>query len=164
MCDMKESIESRLAQLGIALPKPAPPAGNYVPFAISGPLLFISGQLPIGPDGLAFEGRLGRELDVAAGQAAARLCAINILAQAKAALNGDLGRLSRCVKLGGFVNAAEWFKEHPAVINGASDLIAEAMGEAGRHARAAIGASSLPLGAAVEIDAIFEIDAVSAIT
>jgi len=156
---MTESIETRLARLGIALPKPAAPAANYVPFVISGSLLFISGQLPMGPEGLAFKGKLGREFDVAAGKAAARLCAINILAQAKAALEGDLNGLARCVRLGGFVNATEDFTEHPAVINGASDLIAEALGDAGRHARAATGAGSLPFGAAVEIDAIFEIGA-----
>lgn len=154
---MTESIESRLAALGITLPKPAVPAANYVPFVITGRLLVISGQLPMGPDGLAYKGKLGREFDVAAGKDAARLCAINILAQAKAALNGALHRLTRCVRLGGFVNAVEDFTEHPAVINGASDLIAQVMGEAGRHARAATGAGSLPFGAAVEIDAIFEI-------
>ena len=154
---MMESIESRLAALGITLPKPAAPAANYVPFVISGTLLIISGQLPMGPEGLAYKGKVGRELDVAAGQLAARLCAINILAQAKAALQGDLSRLRRCLRLGGFVNATEWFTDHPQVINGASDLIAEVMGEAGRHARAATGAGSLPFNAAVEVDAMFEI-------
>jgi enamine deaminase RidA (YjgF/YER057c/UK114 family) len=154
---MTESIETRLAALGITLPKPAAPAANYVPFVITGRLLVISGQLPMGPEGLAYKGKLGREFDVEAGKAAARLCAINILAQAKAALNGALQRLTRCVRLGGFVNAVEDFTEHPAVINGASDLIAAVMEEAGRHARAATGASSLPFGAAVEIDALFEI-------
>lgn len=154
---MTESIESRLAALGVTLPEPTPPAANYVPFVISGTLLFISGQLPTGPDGLEYRGKLGRDLDVAAGKAAARLCAVNILSQAKAALGGDLNRLKRCVRLGGFVNAVEDFKEHPAVINGASDLVAEAMGNAGKHARAATGAGSLPFGAAVEVDAIFEI-------
>jgi enamine deaminase RidA (YjgF/YER057c/UK114 family) len=154
---MTESIESRLAALGITLPTPPAPAANYVPFTIAGALLIISGQLPAGPKGLGYVGKLGRELELAAGQAAARLCAINILAQAKAALGGDLSRLKRCLRLGGFVNATEWFIEHPAVINGASDLIAEVMGDAGRHARAATGAGSLPFGAAVEIDAMFEI-------
>ena len=153
---MTESIESRLAALGITLPQPAAPAANYVPYTLSGSLLIISGQLPMGPNGLEYKGRLGREIDLEAGKAAARLCAINILAQAKAALGGDLSRLRRCLRLGGFVNATEDFTEHPAVINGASDLIAAAMGEAGRHARAATGAGSLPFGATVEVDAMFE--------
>lgn len=153
---MTDAIEARLAEKGITLPTPPAPAANYVPFVFAGTLLFISGQLPFGPEGLAHKGKLGRELDLAAGKAAACLCAINILAQAKAAL-GTLDRIKRCVRLGGFVNATEDFTDHPAVINGASDLIAEILGEAGRHARAATGAGSLPLGASVEIDAIFEI-------
>jgi enamine deaminase RidA (YjgF/YER057c/UK114 family) len=154
---MSEAIETRLAALGISLPTPPGAAANYVPFVITGKLLFISGQLPAGPKGLDQRGKLGRDLNVGDGKTAARLCALNILAQAKAALGGDLGRLKRCVRLNGYVNATDDFEEHPAVVNGASDLIAEVLGEAGPHTRVAVGVASLPFGAAVEIDAVFEI-------
>ena len=153
---MPGEIETKLASLGISLPTPPGTAANYVPFAIAGNLLFISGQLPSGPKGIEARGKIGRELNVGEGKAAARLCALNILAQAKAAL-GDLSRLKRCVRLNGFVNAIDEFEEHPTIINGASDLIAEVLSEAGRHTRIAVGVASLPFGAAVEIDAVFEI-------
>jgi enamine deaminase RidA (YjgF/YER057c/UK114 family) len=153
---MSESIEARLAAQGVTLPSPPAAAANYVPWVITGKLLFISGQLPSGPKGLEYRGKVGRDLKMGDAKTAARLCALNILAQAKAAL-GDLGRLKRCVRLNGFVNAVEDFEEHPAVINGASDFIAEAMGDAGPHTRIAVGAGSLPFGAPVEIDAVFEI-------
>ena len=149
-------IATRLQELGIALPAPAAPAANYVPWVLSGNLLFVSGQLPFGPAGLEHVGKLGADADLDAGRAAARLCAINLIAQVKAAV-GDLDRVARVVKLTGFVNATPDFADHPKVINGASDLMAEVFGDAGRHARAAVGAGSLPFGVAVEVEAVFEI-------
>ena len=153
---MGGSIESRLEALAITLP-PAPiPVANYVPAVIAGPLLFISGQLPRDADGTLITGRLGAELTIERGQAAARLAALNILAQAQAAL-GTLDRVVQVVRLNGFVNAGAGFADHPKVINGASDVFVEVLGDAGRHTRAAVGAASLPANAAVEIDAIFSI-------
>jgi enamine deaminase RidA (YjgF/YER057c/UK114 family) len=151
------AIEQRLAALGLELPQPAAPAANYLPYTISGKLVLVSGQLPIRDGKVIVSGRLGDLLSVEQGQAAARLCALNLLAQAKAACGGDLARLGRCLKLGGFVSCTPDFTDHPKVINGASDLIAEVMGEAGRHARFAVGCASLPLDAAVEVEAIFEL-------
>lgn len=154
---MSATAESRLAEHGITLPEAAKPAGNYVPFVLTGNLLFVSGQLPFGPDGkIAHTGKLGDEVSLEDGQQAARLCALNILAQAKAALGG-LERIARCVKVGGFVNCTPDFVQQPQVINGASDLLALALGDRGAHARFAVGAANLPAGAAVEVDAIFEI-------
>lgn len=150
-------IEQRLADMGISLPAPIAPVANYVPFVISGQLLFIAGQISIGPSGVV-KGKLGASMTVEEGASAARLCAINILAQINAALAGDLDRVKRIVKLGGFVNCAPDFEDQPKVINGASDLMVSVFGDAGKHARAAVGAPSLPLGAAVEIDAIIEIE------
>ena len=150
------AIDRRLADLGITLPEAPAPAANYVPYVISGNLVFVSGQISRDADGLV-TGRLGDGLEVAAGQAAARSCALALIAQLKAALGGDLDRLVRVVKLTGFVNAAPGFTDHPAVINGASDLMVEVFGDAGRHARAAVGSSSLPLGVAVEVEGVFEI-------
>jgi enamine deaminase RidA (YjgF/YER057c/UK114 family) len=150
------SVEQRLKNLNITLPSPAAPAANYVPFVRSGNLLFVSGQLPMGVDGLVYKGKVGGDVAVEDGKAAARLCAINLLAQAKAAL-GDLELVSRCVKIGGFVNCPADFYDHPAIINGASDLIVEVLGDAGRHARVAMGANALPFNAAVEVEAVFEI-------
>ncbi len=150
-------IESRLTDLGITLPTPAAPVANYLPYTISGNTVFVSGQVTIGPDGLEYQGKIGADLTVDDGVKAARLCAINILAQVKAALDGDLERISQCLKLGGFVNAVPEFTDHPAVINGASDLMVDVLGDRGRHARFAVGAGSLPLNVAVEVDAIFEI-------
>lgn len=147
--------ESRLTDLGIALPAPMAAVANYVPYVISGPQLYISGQVSAGPDGLVL-GRLGETMDLAAGQDAARLCGINLIAQCKAAL-GDLTRVKRVVKLGGFVNAHPDFTEIPQVINGCSDIMVEVFGEAGRHARSAVASPVLPLGVAVEIDGVFEI-------
>ena len=154
---MSHDIEGRLRKLKIELKAPPPPAANYVPYVVTGNLVFISGQVPSTPGGLRFQGKVGAELSLADGQEAARLCAINVLAQLKAACGGDLGRVRRCVKLGGFVNAIPEFAEHPAVVNGASNLIVEVLGEAGKHARFAMGAGSLPFDVAVEVDAIFEI-------
>lgn len=150
------AIESRLAELGITLPAPVAPVANYVPFVRSGALVHISGQISFGPDGLV-AGRLGAGMELEAGQAAARLCAINLIAQFKAACGGDLTKVARIVKLGGFVNADPAFTDIPKVINGASDLMVAVFGEAGRHARSAVGVAVLPLGAAVEVDAVFEI-------
>jgi enamine deaminase RidA (YjgF/YER057c/UK114 family) len=149
------AIDDRLKSLGITIPELAPPVANYVPFTISGKTLYISGQLP-GAGGQMTKGHLGKEVSLEDGQKAARVCAINIIAQAKAAL-GDLDKISRCLRLGGFVASTPEFTDHPKVVNGASDLIVEVFGDAGKHARAAVGVSALPLGAAVEVDAIFEI-------
>lgn len=151
------AIEERLSRLGLSLPAAPAPAANYVPWTRSGALLFVSGQLPMQGGGVAITGRLGAEVKLEEGQAAARLCALNLLAQVKAATEGDLERLRRCLKLGGFVACTPDFTDHPKVINGASDLIAEVMGEGGRHARFAVGAPSLPLAAAVEVEGIFEL-------
>ncbi len=149
-------IEQRLHKLGIVLPKPNAPVANYVPFVRSGALLFISGQISNGPEGV-IRGKLGGTLTLDEGVAAARLCAINIIAQINAALDGDLDRVARVVKLGGFVNCVPEFEDQPKVVNGASDLMVAVFADAGRHARAAVGAPSLPLGAAVEVDAIIEV-------
>jgi len=154
---MSDTIDGRLAALGISLPEAAAPAANYVPYVISGNLLFLSGQLPIEGGKVAVTGLVGGDVALAGAQRAAELCAINILAQAKAALSGDLSRITRVVKLNGFVASAPGFVEQHLVINGASNLIANVLGEAGKHARAAVGMASLPLNAAVEIDAILEI-------
>jgi len=150
------TIEARLAALGVTLPDAPAPAANYVPFVISGKLIHISGQISQGPDGL-IKGRLGAELSIEQGAEAARRCAISLLAQARAACGGDLSRLKRAVKLTAFVNSTPDFTDQPKVINGASDFLVAVLGEAGRHARSAVAAVSLPLGVAVEIDAIFEL-------
>ncbi|MFA1622883.1 RidA family protein [Rhizobium mongolense] len=154
---MSIEIAARLTEMGITLPEAAAPAANYVPYVISGNLLYISGQLPLEGGKVAVSGHLGRNVDVPAGQRGAELCAINILAQAKAALGGDLGRIKRVIKLNGFVASTPEFVEQHLVINGASNLIASVLGGAGKHARAAVGMAALPLNAAVEIDAIMEI-------
>ena len=152
-------IEARLQQLDLALPKAAPPAANYVPFTVSGNTLYIAGQIPFLNGERAHIGRLGENMGLEAGQKAARACALNIIAQVLAAVGGDESRIVRCLKLGGFVNCVPSFDEMPAVVNGASDLIAHVFGERGKHARCAVGAPNLPFGVAVEIDAIFEIKA-----
>ena len=154
---MGSALERRLADLGHDLPEAAAPAANYLPYVTSGKLVFVSGQLPIRDGEVAYVGRLGGEVGVDHGKAAAALCALNHLAQIKAACDDDFDRLARCLKLGGFVACTPEFTDHPKVINGASDLIAAAMGDAGGHARFAVGAASLPLGASVEIEAIFEL-------
>ncbi|HLP70962.1 MAG TPA: RidA family protein [Rhizobium sp.] len=153
---MSETIDNRLEAMGIRLPVAAAPAANYVPYVISGNLLYLSGQLPMEDGKISVTGLVGSDVDLAAAQRAAELCAINILAQAKAAL-GDLGRIARVIKLNGFVASAPGFTEQHLVINGASNLIANVLGDAGKHARAAVGMAALPLNAAVEIDAILEI-------
>lgn len=153
---MSGSIETRLNELGITLPDAPAPAANYVPFVISGKTVYVSGQISQNSDGLIL-GKLGAELDVEAGAAAARHCALALLAQARAACDGDLDKLARVVKLTGFVNSTADFTDQPKVVNGASDTLVEILGDAGRHARSAVSAGSLPLGVAVEIEAIFEL-------
>lgn len=150
------AIETRLKDLAITLPEAVAPVANYVPFARSGDLVHVSGQISMGPDGLV-TGRLGETMGLEDGQAAARLCALNLIAQFKAACQGDLNRVARVVKLGGFVCAAPDFTNIPKVINGCSDLMVEVFGEAGRHARSAVSCPVLPLGAAVEVDAVIEV-------
>lgn len=153
---MAGRIEARLAELGVTLPAAPAPAANYIPFVQVGEVLFVSGQISMA-EGALITGRLGSTMTVEEGQLAARTCAINLLAQVRAACGGDLDRLVRVVRLGGFVNCTADFTDQPKVINGASDLMAQALGEAGRHARTAVGVSSLPMGVAVEIDGIFQI-------
>lgn len=153
---MPTSIDARLAELGIDLPDAAAPAANYVPFVISGSLVFISGQVSRDSGGFV-TGKLGADTEVAEGRDAARLCALALVAQLREACGGDLDRVRRVVKLNGFVNAMPDFTEHHLVINGASDLFVEIFGDRGRHARAAVGCVSLPLGAAVEVEGVFEI-------
>ncbi len=154
---MSGSIDARLAELSLVLPQAAPPAGNYVPYVVSGKLVFVAGQITLQDGKPQFLGALGREFGVEEGQAAARLCAINILSQLRAACGGDLDRVARIVRLGGFVNCTPEFTDQPKVINGASDLIVAVFGDKGKHARAAVGAPSLPLGVAVEIEAVAEL-------
>lgn len=154
---MTGKIDARLKDLDISLPIPPAPVASYVPYVISGKLVFISGQVTFADGGLKYVGTVGKELSIEDGKAAARLCAINVLAQLKAAAGGDLDKVKRCVKLGVFVNAVPGFTQHPEVANGASDLLVEVFGEAGRHARAAVGAGSLPRNVAVEVEAVFEL-------
>jgi enamine deaminase RidA (YjgF/YER057c/UK114 family) len=153
------SVESTLQTLGIVLPTPAAPVANYVPFVRTGNLVVISGQLCLGLDGKLSEqhkGKLGAEIGMEAGQEAARLCAINLLAQLAAAV-GNLDRVVRCVRLGGFINAVPSFAQLAPVMNGASDLMVAALGDKGRHARSTIGVAELPLDAAVEVEGMFEV-------
>lgn len=150
------TFENKLAEMGITLPEAPAPAANYVPYVKSGDMVYVSGQIPSGPDGLII-GKLGDTMDVEAGAEAAKICAIALLAQVKAACGGDLDRLVKVVKLAGFVNSTQDFTDQPQVINGASNLFGEALGEAGQHARAAVSAPSLPFGVAVEIDGVFQI-------
>ena len=149
-------IEQRLAQLGVTLPQPVAPVANYVPFVRVGGLVHISGQVSVDADG-GVRGVVGVDLDLEAGQRAARLCGINLLAQMRAACDGDLDRVVRVVKLGGFVQAGPEFFDIPKVVNGCSDLMVEVLGDAGRHARSAVGVYRLPLNFAVEVDAVVEV-------
>jgi enamine deaminase RidA (YjgF/YER057c/UK114 family) len=150
-------IDARLKELGIALPVPPLPVASYVPYTICGNLVFISGQVPFKDGALKYVGKLGADFSIEMGQAAAQLCAINILSVLKVACEGDLDKVVRCLKINVFVNATPDYDKQPEVANGASDLIAAVFGEAGKHARAAVGMGSLPRGVAVEVDAIFEI-------
>lgn len=154
---MSGRIEARLRELGIEVPQPAAPVANYVPYTISGNLVFIAGQICQWNGERRFVGKLGAGIGIADGQAAARLCALNILAHLRIACGGDLDRVRRCLRLGGFVNCTPEFTDMPQVINGASDLMVQVFGDSGRHARAAVGMNGLPGGVAVEVEAIFEI-------
>jgi enamine deaminase RidA (YjgF/YER057c/UK114 family) len=151
------SVADRLKSLGIDLPTPVAPVANYVPFVISGNIVSISGQIPMGPDGLAFQGKVGADVSVDDALKAARLCALNLVAQMSAATNGDLERVSRVIKLGGFVNCIDGFGDQPKVINAASGLMVDVFGDKGRHSRSAVGTNALPLNVPVEIDALVEI-------
>jgi len=155
---MSGRIDVRLKELGIELPTPAAPVASYVPYVRSGNLLVVSGQITLQDGEVRYQGQLGSTMEVDEGYQAARLCAINLLAQVRSACDGDLDRVRRVVRLGGFVNATPEFKDHPKVINGASDLMQEVFGDAGQHARAAVGSPSLPLGVAVEVEGLFEIE------
>ena len=150
-------ISEKLKKLKIEIPNAPDPVGAYVAFKKVSNLLYISGQLPIDSNGTIIKGKIGKDLMLEDGQKASRLCAINILAQVKKALNGDLDKVLSCVKITGFVNSSDDFKDQPKVINPASELLSNVFGEKGKHTRAAVSTNSLPLGAAVEIDSIFEI-------
>jgi enamine deaminase RidA (YjgF/YER057c/UK114 family) len=154
---MQETIEARLARIGVALPPAAAPAANYLPVLLHNGILYVSGQLPATAQGIACRGKLGVTVTVEEARKAARLCAINILAQAKAALDGDLERIERMLRITGFVASAPDFTDQHLVVNGASDFLVEALGDRGRHARAAIGTAALPLDAAVEVDAMIAV-------
>ena len=149
-------VEERLSALGLTLPQPNPPVANYVPFVRAGDLVHISGQVSLDAGG-GIRGTVGEEVDLETGKAAARLCGINLIAQMKAACDGDLDRVVRVVKLGGFVQAGANFLEIPQVVNGASDLMVEAFGDTGKHARSAVGVYRLPLGFSVEVDAVVQV-------
>ncbi len=150
------SVTEALKKLNINVPDAPDPVGAYVAYKKTGNLLFISGQLPISPDGTIIKGKIGKDLNLEDGQKASRACVTNILAQAKKAMNGDLNKIKSCIKITGFVNSADDFKDQPKVINPASEILSSVFGESGKHSRAAVSTNSLPLGVAVEIDAIFE--------
>jgi enamine deaminase RidA (YjgF/YER057c/UK114 family) len=152
------SIDARLKELGIQLPQPAKPVANYVPWVRTGNLVFTAGQVPLKDGKIEYQGKIGREFTVEEGAAAARQCAINILAQVKDACGGNLEKVKRCVKVVGFVNGVPEFADHPKVINGASDLLVSVLGDRGKHARSAVGSGSLPVNVAVEVEAIFEVE------
>lgn len=153
---MSNHFETKLKELGITLPDAPAPAANYVPFVQVGDIVYVSGQISADTNGF-IKGKLGDDMTTEEGAAAARACAINLLAQVKAACGGDLERLVRVVKLTGFVNSTADYTDQPKVVNGASDLLAEALGDAGKHSRSAVSAASLPLGVAVEIEGIFQV-------
>lgn len=154
---MTSRIEQRITQLSIQLPGPGAPGGNYVPFVQIGNLVYMAGQVCRSEGKMVYVGKVGRDLSVEEGQKAARLCALNLLAQLKVACDGDLDRVVRCVRMGGFVNCAPDFTEQPKVINGASDLMVEIFADAGKHARTAVGVAALPMDSAVEVEAIFQL-------
>ncbi len=154
---MAGKIDSRLAELGIELPAAAAPAANYIPYVVTGNLVFISGQITVWNGEIKYKGKVGADLSVDDGYQAARLCALNLVAQLKAAAGGDLDRVTRVVKLGGFVNSGPDFTDQPEVINGASDVLVEIFGDAGKHARFAVSAAALPRNVGVEVDGVFEI-------
>jgi enamine deaminase RidA (YjgF/YER057c/UK114 family) len=155
---MSGRIEAKLAELGIMLPRPMPPIANYVPYAVTGDIVVVSGQVPAVDGRIAVAGKVGNGLSIDQGREAARLCFINVLVHLKAACGGDLDRVKRVVRLGGFVASPPEFTQHAQVMNGASDLAVAVFGEAGRHARTTIGVPALPADAAVEVEGMFEID------
>ena len=155
---MADQIEARLKELGIELPEAASPAANYIPFVVTGKLVFISGQITLLNGKIIHQGRIGDDLTVDDGYQAARLCGLNLLAQLKVAAGGDLDNVSRVVKLGGFVNSVPTFTDQPEVINGASDLMVEVFGDSGKHARFAVSTGALPRNVSVEIDGVFELN------
>jgi enamine deaminase RidA (YjgF/YER057c/UK114 family) len=150
--------EEALEKLGLAIPEPSVPVAQYVPYVISGKLVFISGQIPVQGGEIGFVGKLGRDFSVEQGQEAGRVCALNIMSLLRHACEGNLDRVVRCVRIGVFVNGTKSFTDQPQVANGASDLFVAVFGDRGRHARAAVGVNSLPRGVAVEVDAVFEIE------
>ena len=152
------SIENKIKELSIILPKAADPVGSYLATKISGKLLFISGQISIDAEGNLIKGKLGKDLKTEDGYKAAERCALNIISQAKEACNGDLDKIKSCIKLTGYVNSSDDFIDQPKVINGASDIIVKIFGNKGMHTRAAVSTNSLPLGVSVEVDAIFELN------
>lgn len=154
---MAGTIDARLQELSIELPEAAAPAANYIPYVVSGNMVFVSGQLPFWNGALNGVGKVGRDMTVEQAGDVARLCGLNLIAQARAACGGDLDRIARVVKVGGFVNAVEDFDQHPQIINSCSDLMVEVFQDKGRHSRFAVGAGSLPRGVAVEIEAVFEL-------
>jgi enamine deaminase RidA (YjgF/YER057c/UK114 family) len=154
---MAGMIEARLAKLGVELPAAAAPAANYVPYVVSGKLIMVAGQVPFWNGELKGVGKVGRDLTTEQAADIARICGLNLIAQAKAACGGDLDRIARVVKLGGFVNCVDEFTQQPEVVNGASNLMVDVFGDAGAHARFAVGTNSLPRGVAVEVDGIFEL-------
>jgi enamine deaminase RidA (YjgF/YER057c/UK114 family) len=154
---MSGRVEARLKELGLELPAATAPIANYVPFTRAGNLVVVSGQVSVRNGKPEFDGKLGRDITVADGQQAAKLCALNIIAHLQTACDGDLDRVKRVLRLGGFVNCTPEFTDMPQVVNGASDLMVQVFGDAGKHARAAVGVSSLPLGVAVEVEAMFEL-------
>ena len=151
------SYDDKIKELKINLPEAKPPVGNYVATKISGKILFVSGQISVDENGQLIKGKVGKDLDTEAGYKAAKRCALSVIAQVKKACNNDLSKIKSCIKLTGFVNSTNDFTDQPKVINGASDLIALVFGESGMHARAAVSSNSLPLGVAVEVDAVFEL-------
>ena len=151
-------ILDNLKKLNIEIPDAPDPVGAYVAYKTIGNLLYISGQLPVGMDGKIIKGKIGKDLTIENGQEAAKLCVINIVAQVKKALHGDLSKVKNCVKITGFVNSTDDFKDQPKIINAASEMLTSIFGECGKHTRAAVSSNSLPLGIAVEIDAIFEVN------
>jgi enamine deaminase RidA (YjgF/YER057c/UK114 family) len=156
---LSNQVEARIAEFNLELPKPAAPAATYVPYRIHNNVVYISGQLPMWNGELKYVGKVGTDFDITQGQEAARLCGLNILAQLKHACDGDLDRVDACIRLGGFVNCPANFTDQPKVINGASELMIQIFGDKGLHARAAVGVNALPLGVAVEVDAMFALKA-----
>ena len=154
---MSSAIEAKLQELGVTIPTPAASVANYVGYVTTGSLVFVSGQLPLEDGKVAVSGHLGKNVSIEDGYKGARICAINLLAQLKAATNGDLGRIKRVVRLTGFISSTPDFTEQSKIINGASDFLVEVLGDAGRHARISISVAALPMGAAVEVEGVFEI-------